>query len=267
MIICHKHSDLDLTSISIENILDEDARKVIAVIKLYEKHKVQEELKQSLSENNNKSLSKLNATIYGEGDDDEEYKTVKTEILLLREPNLQLTDKNKLLKELLDRYKYDKNENKISYATITDMPKIATNNHVPNLYIQATSENLETKTFDQVIDKLKNKILIPVEKVSKKTDGTVVLRCTKKSARIGHSGKKCKNNQVCSRCAGDHLTSQCTNTKIAKCANCIFSNTKRNRNYDINHTAIDCEKCEYLKYHIKRKISSTEYPLQPSYPN
>ena len=39
-------------------------------------------------------------------------------------------------------------------------------------------------------------------------DDINIKRCFK-CGRIGHSGKKCKNENVCLRCAGDHLSKDC----------------------------------------------------------
>jgi hypothetical protein len=82
--------------------------------------------------------------------------------------------------------------------------------------------------------------------------------------RYGHGSKKCPNQATCYMCAENHLASECK-SKTLKCANCEFHNTKFKTNYDINHCAIDSEKCEVLKNKIKKYIDSTDYPMQPTY--
>ena len=72
-----------------------------------------------------------------------------------------------------------------------------------------------------------------------------------KYSRFGHNSKKCSNEDTCSLCNGDHITSKCTR-EIIKCRNCVFSNEQFKTNYDTNHCAIDSDLCEILKYKIKK---------------
>ena len=53
--------------------------------------------------------------------------------------------------------------------------------------------------------------------------------------RLGHNGKKCKNNQICIKCTGKHETDKCTSAKI-QCTNCIYSNKTYSPNLYTNHS-------------------------------
>ena len=85
-----------------------------------------------------------------------------------------------------------------------------------------------------------------------------------KCSRFGHSGKKCKNEAKCYKCAGNHAAAEC-NYDILKCTNCEFNNNKFKTSHNVNHSAIDSDQCEILKNKIKRFIDMTDYPLQPTY--
>ena len=88
-----------------------------------------------------------------------------------------------------------------------------------------------------------------------------------KCGKIGHSGKKCRNENVCHRCAGDHLTKDCLEKNKIKSANWCYGNKKCNVTRNTEHTATDTEKCEYLKHIINKKIRTTDYPITPNIPN
>ena len=67
-----------------------------------------------------------------------------------------------------------------------------------------------------------------------------------KCSRFGHNSEKCRNDDTCSWCNGDHITSKCTR-EIIKCQNWVFSNEKFETNYNTNHCVIDSDLCEILK--------------------
>ena len=85
-----------------------------------------------------------------------------------------------------------------------------------------------------------------------------------KCSRFGHNSKKCRNEDTCSWCNGDHITSKCTRESI-NCPNCVYSNEKFKTNYKTNHCAIDSDLCMILKAKIKKYIEMTDYPVQPTY--
>lgn len=80
--------------------------------------------------------------------------------------------------------------------------------------------------------------------------------------RLGHNGKRCKNNQICIKCTGNHETNKCISTKI-ECTNCTFSNKTYRTNLYTNHSPYDMSKCEILKNRIKKYIDATDYPIKP----
>ena len=71
-----------------------------------------------------------------------------------------------------------------------------------------------------------------------------------KCSRFGHSGKKCKNEAKCYKCAGNHAAAE-WNCDILKCTNCEFNNNKFKTNHNINHSTID-DQCEILKKQNKK---------------
>ena len=73
-----------------------------------------------------------------------------------------------------------------------------------------------------------------------------------KCGRFGHNTAKCSNIICCLRCAGSHLTIQCSDTSGNTCINCFYSN--------------DTEKCAILKNKINRYIDMTDYPIRPTIP-
>ena len=85
-----------------------------------------------------------------------------------------------------------------------------------------------------------------------------------KCGRFGHSWKKCEL-RCCLKCGGEHEFNEC-NVKTLKCTNCMYSNTKYAKNYDVNHMVTDTNKCEHLKFRISKYTSSTDYPIDPEIP-
>lgn len=80
--------------------------------------------------------------------------------------------------------------------------------------------------------------------------------------QVGHSGRKCVGNIVCLRCSGDHLTRECKNMNVRKCANCIANNARFGTDYEVEHAAVDVERCEYLKRLLKHRVNNTDYPCE-----
>lgn len=83
--------------------------------------------------------------------------------------------------------------------------------------------------------------------------------------RIGHNSKKCKNDQVCTKCTGNHSSKECK-SKTFKCINCTYSNNKYKTDYDINHSPSDSNNCQILKNKINKYIGATDYPIMPTLP-
>ena len=84
-----------------------------------------------------------------------------------------------------------------------------------------------------------------------------------KCMRFDHSSKKCENSATCNKCVEARLPSKCTSS-TNKCANCVYTITKYNTKYDINHSEIDSELCEIIKSKINKYIEITDYPTTPT---
>ena len=61
-------------------------------------------------------------------------------------------------------------------------------------------------------------------------------------ARIGHSGKKCKNKATCLRCSGEHLRKNCDGKAKVKCAKCVYRKDRFGEKRNTEHVATDTEK-------------------------
>lgn len=82
---------------------------------------------------------------------------------------------------------------------------------------------------------------------------------------LGHNQKKCNNNMQCLKCAGQHMTKDCKESKKC-CVNCCFANNKYNKKYNVNHIATDSDECEILKTKIRNYIMTTDYIIKPDLP-
>lgn len=87
-------------------------------------------------------------------------------------------------------------------------------------------------------------------------DHVHILRCFKCSG-FSHLAKDCKNKQACSRCAGDHKSTQCR-SKRECCINCSTANKKFNLKLDVNHHAYST-KCITLLRKINRFKTKIQY--------
>lgn len=86
---------------------------------------------------------------------------------------------------------------------------------------------------------------------------------------FGHSSSKCNNSTICLYCSLKHKTSECNQEgrkTSLKCPNCTYSNHKYKTSYNACHSAFDRTRCEIYGKKIKRYISSTDYPIQPTLP-
>ena len=83
--------------------------------------------------------------------------------------------------------------------------------------------------------------------------------------RYGHSGHKCRNEKICSKCSESHNTINCNKTTKLCCVNCVFQNNKFKTNYDVKHEANDSHCCLVLKNKIKKYIETTDYPMRYHY--
>lgn len=89
-----------------------------------------------------------------------------------------------------------------------------------------------------------------------------------KCSGYNHSSKKCTNEVKCAFCAGNHLSTECSSSKIKQvsCANCSYANQNYGKSYNIHHCAGDTQSCEILKKKIEIMIANTDYVTKPSIP-
>lgn len=78
-----------------------------------------------------------------------------------------------------------------------------------------------------------------------------ILRCFK-CGEFGHKSTECKNNETCSKCSGNHKTSDCSST-VVKCVNCVKMNNERKMNLDVNHPAFSTQCLVYQRLYQKKK--------------
>ena len=71
-----------------------------------------------------------------------------------------------------------------------------------------------------------------------------VMRCFK-CGQFSHKSTDCQNKEACSKCSGEHRTSDCTSS-ILKCVNCVLANTSRNLKLQVQHAANSYE-CPLFK--------------------
>lgn len=84
-------------------------------------------------------------------------------------------------------------------------------------------------------------------------DAVDVYRCFKCN-EFNHSSKKCKNQQSCPICSGNHELKDCQSTQ-KKCSNCIKHNNKFNTKFPTDHAVWDSTKCNCYK-HLKNKAKN-----------
>lgn len=204
LVICPEHKQDELTSNLDEDtniqFLNKTARYVIAQIKLQALTKAKSDLQQSILENSVTNCDSLNKTIL-DGENDDVLNAIKTENQLLRDLNAEIKDKNLILKELIEKFKADI-PTTLSYASAINNVK---NNsqlsrsktiQVPNLIIKAKKQANAKQTYVKVVQNLQNKIILPIDRVINKMDGSVTVKCKNlddvecaKTNLINHIGK------------------------------------------------------------------------------
>ena len=78
-----------------------------------------------------------------------------------------------------------------------------------------------------------------------------VLRCFK-CGEFGHKSTECVNPETCSKCSGQHKTSDCSSTEF-NCVNCLKSNKELKMNLDVKHPASSSQCPVYRRLFEKRK--------------
>lgn len=75
-------------------------------------------------------------------------------------------------------------------------------------------------------------------------------RCFK-CCGYGHIAEKCTNKLACSKCSGEHKTSECDKNNNIQCVNCKVMNEKFKMKLDTNHRPFNSS-CEVLKKRTER---------------
>lgn len=173
LIICPEHVDLDITSTLDETVLNPEARGIIAQVKRHEKVKAQEEILKGISISKNEdSEEKHNLTTTYKQDDN--FAQMKTEITLLRQLNVELQDKNAILKQLVEK---NKEVNTIkTYAQAINKSESQLK-HVPSLLVAAKKDNKKAETRSIVTNKIQTELFIPIKNLREKKDGSVIINC------------------------------------------------------------------------------------------
>lgn len=180
LVICPDHAGLDLTSRLDVNTLTNEAKTIIAQVKLREKEKAQKEILDNISQNLSTHCDeKLNLTISGTQEDNDT--VLKAEILLLRQLNNEMQDKNNILKELVTRVKNEHNEHKKDNSKSTYANVLKSDNtqvkHVPPLIIKSKQDKNKKLTHKTVVNKITNEIIVPVDSIIETKTGNVIIKC------------------------------------------------------------------------------------------
>lgn len=85
------------------------------------------------------------------------------------------------------------------------------------------------------------------------------VRCFK-CCRIGHVQANCTEAKPkCARCNGDHIAKECKKKELC-CVNCMDSNTKYKKNYNVGHSALDA-KCPTDMFHKNRLLARIDFGI------
>lgn len=170
LVICPQHQVDNITNSSKVdlNTLDENARQIIAQIKLHHKEELRNDLCHNLSLNSTKNNQDASETA-----ELNEVTTLRMENELLKELNNELQARNKLLDNIVS--KANSNVNKLSYASVTKSePKKV--EKVPNTYEKPKNKNSNTQTLTKVKNKLTCDLAIPINMIRKNKNGQVAVK-------------------------------------------------------------------------------------------
>ena len=170
LVVCHKHDNSVLTSKVDESILCDNARVLIAQLKAINKDEAKKQLCEDIF--NETSKTNHNTTILNQ---EAEMETLVVENTLLKELNIELSEKIQLLKE--KNIQDNSIINRVSYAQVTAQDRIV-HKRIPKIVIKSTSEN---DSIDQVSNKITNILFkgksIKTKLVKKKDNDKLVINC------------------------------------------------------------------------------------------
>lgn len=133
----------------------------------------------------------------------------------------------------------------------------------PTTKLQSAIMEVSAEAYKQIREN-KNRIYVGFQSC-KVFDHINVKPCFK-CGRFGHNGAKCRNQEICLRCANNHNTRICNLADKYKWPNCTFSNLKYKTNYNTEHIATDTHECEILKAKLRKMIDNTDYVMLPIIP-
>lgn len=85
------------------------------------------------------------------------------------------------------------------------------------------------------------------------------VRCFK-CCKLGHVQVNCTEAKPkCARCNGDHIAKECKKKELC-CVNCVDSNTKYKKNYNVKHSALDA-KCPTDIFHRNRLLARIDFGI------
>lgn len=165
--ICNIHKIL--TSSQSESSLSEDARLIIAEIKLNEIKRAQEKLQQDV----NLTLSITKNSLHDQTileDDDADMRATITENILLKQLNEELKQRNDLLLNMLEFRKNNK-------PTFSEITKTKTNKieKIPEIKVISKSESVNNERAYNNVNKILQKDL-PINRVKNKKNG-IIIKC------------------------------------------------------------------------------------------
>lgn len=175
LVVCPDHCNDDDITLPELAMFDKNAKKVIAYVKMHEK----EELRETMAHSVSLDLSQRTLDDRVVQVEDDKLINALVEVELLRELNLELKSKNKLLTDLLDRSKSETKQ-EISYA---DIMKNRSNKqfvkNIPSIVIKA-KDNKNDKTLESVKKKLTTNSRVQIMNVTSTKSGSVIVRCHNK---------------------------------------------------------------------------------------
>ncbi|XP_049318641.1 uncharacterized protein LOC125780383 [Bactrocera dorsalis] len=177
LVVCSDHNIENITSADHAR-LDENAKKIIAHVKLREKEELKTCLSGSVLVDTSNPQEQLNKTV--RNTDEAQLINDKVEIELLRDLNSELKSKNQLLTDLLELRKAEVNKSK-SYAEILkENTKEKVMVKVPDIVIR-TKNKSANKNYAQIV---KNNIIAntsaQIKNVLSTKAGDIIVRCKNK---------------------------------------------------------------------------------------
>ncbi|XP_015601036.1 uncharacterized protein LOC107270492 [Cephus cinctus] len=186
-----KHVLRDITSNSDEHMLNDVAKKVIALIKMKQTKEIREELLQDLQ---NKTLEKHNAVINKEESDID---SLITENNLLKQLVAELQDKNQLQKDIIELQKQKNTETQINKKTYAEaMSEIKPKpKRIPRITVKANDPN-QKDTMELLTSCLVTEKNIQTKFIRKKNDNVIEINCmnTKSLETVENALKKKMKN-------------------------------------------------------------------------